>query len=68
MAMVKPGQRIRMTWQPKGWKKPATLQLTLVPKARGASLHVHMEKLPDAKAREAMREHWSRVLEGLFRE
>ena len=63
--VVKPGQRIRMTWQPEGWKKPATLQLTLVPKTRGASFHVHMEKLPDAKAREAMREHWSRVLESL---
>jgi uncharacterized protein YdhG (YjbR/CyaY superfamily)/uncharacterized protein YndB with AHSA1/START domain len=63
--VVKPGQRIRMTWQPDGWKKPATLQLTVVPKTRGASLHVHMDKLPDAKAREAMREHWSRVLEGL---
>ena len=63
--VVKPGQRLRMTWQPDGWSKPATLQLTLVPKARGVSVHVHMEKLPDAKAREAMREHWSRVLEDL---
>lgn len=62
LRVVKPGQRLRMTWQPDGWKKPATLQLTLVPKARGAALHVHMEKLPDAKAREAMREHWSKVL------
>jgi uncharacterized protein YndB with AHSA1/START domain len=62
LRVVKPGQRLRMTWQPDGWKKPATLQLTLVPKARGASLHVHMEKLPDAKTREAMREHWSKVL------
>jgi uncharacterized protein YdhG (YjbR/CyaY superfamily)/uncharacterized protein YndB with AHSA1/START domain len=66
--VVKPGQRIRMTWQPDGWSKPATLQLTLVPKARGVSFHVHMEKLPDAKAREAMREHWSRVLEGLAKD
>ncbi len=66
--VVKPGQRLRMTWQPDGWKKPATLQLTLVPKARGASFHVHMEKLPDAKAREAMREHWARVLEALAAE
>lgn len=66
--VVKPGQRIRMTWQPDGWRKPATLQLTLMPKARGASFHVHMEKLPDAKAREAMREHWSGVLEGLAKE
>lgn len=62
LRVVKPGQRLRMTWQPDGWKKPATLQLTVMPKARGASLHVHMEKLPDAKAREAMREHWSNVL------
>jgi hypothetical protein len=23
---------------------------------------VHMDKLPDAKSREAMREHWSKVL------
>ena len=60
--VVKPGQRLRMTWQPDGWEKPATLQLTLVPKVRGASLNVHMEKLPDAKAREAMRERWSEVL------
>jgi len=63
--VVKPGQRIRMTWQPDGWKKPATLQLTLTPKPRSVALRVHLEKLPDAKAREAMREHWARVLEGL---
>ncbi|NOK31936.1 hypothetical protein HMI49_01800 [Corallococcus exercitus] len=60
--VVKPGHRLRMTWQPDGWKKPATLQLTVMPKAKGASLHVHMEKLPDAEAREAMRERWSKVL------
>ncbi|NOK21709.1 DUF1801 domain-containing protein [Corallococcus carmarthensis] len=59
---VKPGQRLRMTWQPDGWKKPAMLQLTVMPKTKGASLHVHMEKLPDAEAREAMRERWSKVL------
>ncbi|WP_164014109.1 DUF1801 domain-containing protein [Pyxidicoccus trucidator] len=66
--VVKSGQRLRMTWQPDGWKKPATLQLTLMPKARGVAVNVHMEKLPDAKAREAMREHWSGVLEGLAKE
>ncbi|NMO17887.1 hypothetical protein HPC49_30975 [Pyxidicoccus fallax] len=66
--VVKPGQRVRMTWQPDDWKKPATLQLTVVPKPRGAALHVHMEKLPDAKTREAMREHWSQVVEGLAKE
>ncbi|RKG89579.1 SRPBCC domain-containing protein [Corallococcus terminator] len=60
--VVKPGQRLRMTWQPDGWKKPATLQFTLAPKPRGVAFQVHMEKLPDAKAREAMREHWSKLL------
>ncbi|NPD22354.1 SRPBCC domain-containing protein [Corallococcus exiguus] len=60
--VVKPGQRLRMTWETDGWKKPATLQLTVTPKAKGASLHVHMEKLPDAEVREAMRERWSKVL------
>ncbi|WP_224372664.1 SRPBCC domain-containing protein [Hyalangium versicolor] len=62
LRVVKPRQRLRMTWQPDGWKKPATLQLTLVPKTKGAALSVHMENLPDAKTREAMREHWSKVL------
>ncbi|MBZ4420988.1 SRPBCC domain-containing protein [Myxococcus sp. RHSTA-1-4] len=66
--VVKPGQRVRMTWQPDGWEKPATLQLSLVPKARGVAFHVHMEKLPDAKAREAMREHWSKVLGSLAKD
>jgi uncharacterized protein YdhG (YjbR/CyaY superfamily)/uncharacterized protein YndB with AHSA1/START domain len=60
--VVTPGKRLRMTWQPDGWTKPATLQLTVTPKAKGASLHVHMEKLPDADVREAMRERWSKVL------
>ncbi|RKG52567.1 hypothetical protein D7X30_33730 [Corallococcus sp. AB011P] len=63
--VVKPGQRLRMTWETDGWKKPATLQLTVTPKTKGASLHVHMEKLPDADAREAMRERWSKVLAGV---
>ncbi|MBN9686202.1 MULTISPECIES: DUF1801 domain-containing protein [unclassified Corallococcus] len=59
---VKPGQRLRMTWETDGWKKPATLQLTVTPKTKGASLHVQMEKLPDTEVREAMRERWSKVL------
>lgn len=63
--VVKPNSRIRMTWQPDGWKQPATLQLTVVPKPKNVALHVHLEKLPDAAAREAMRAHWARVVESL---
>lgn len=54
-----------MTWQPEGWKKPALLQLTVLPKPKATSLHVHMEKLPDARARAMMRAHWQRVLDQL---
>lgn len=64
--VVKPGQRLRMRYQRDGWKTPAVLQVTVTPKANGASLHVHMEKLPDAATREAMRAHWTDVLETLL--
>ncbi len=63
--VVAPGKRVRMTWHPEGWKKPALLQLTVMPTAKTTSLRVHMEKLPDAKAREAMKAHWRKVLDTL---
>lgn len=64
--VVKPGERVRMTWQPDGWPAPATLQFTLSETASGkTAIHVHLEKLPDADAREAMRERWRGALERL---
>mgnify|MGYP001820979411 CR=1 FL=1 len=64
--VVRPGHRLRMTWQPSGWRAPATLQLTLTPASAGkTTIGVHLEKLPDARAREAMRTHWRGVLDGL---
>jgi uncharacterized protein YndB with AHSA1/START domain len=62
--VVKPRDRLRMTWQPDGWPAPATLQLTLLESASGkTAINAHLEKLPDAEAREAMRAHWRAVLE-----
>jgi uncharacterized protein YndB with AHSA1/START domain len=62
--VVKPGDRLRMTWQPEGWPAPATLQLTLLDSGSGkTAIHAHLEKLPDADAREAMRKHWREALE-----
>jgi uncharacterized protein YndB with AHSA1/START domain len=62
--VVKPGERLRMTWQLEGWSAPATLQLTLSASGSGkTAIHAHLEKLPDADAREAMREHWGEALE-----
>jgi uncharacterized protein YndB with AHSA1/START domain len=55
--VVKPADRIRMTWQPDDWATPATLQVVLTPAAPGKTrLTAHLEKLPDAEVRAAMRE------------
>ena len=62
--VVKPSDRLRMTWHPDGWDAPATLQVTLQePSAGKTALTAHMEKLPDGDAREAMRAHWRAVLD-----
>lgn len=59
------GNRIRMTWQPKGRKKPAVLQVTIYsPRNQRLStnLSFHQEKLNSAAEREKMRKHWRGVL------
>lgn len=62
--VVKPGLRLRLTWRPDGWEKPATLQLTLdAPRPGTTALGVHLERLPDADAREAMRTRFRAALE-----
>ena len=62
--VVKPGDRIRLTWQPDDWAAPATLQITLTPAAPGKTrLNAHLEKLPDAEVREAMRERMRAAME-----
>jgi uncharacterized protein YndB with AHSA1/START domain len=62
--VVKDGQRIRMTWHPEGWQSAATKQITLTEKGpEKTAIGVHFEKLPDADAREAMREKARGALE-----
>ncbi len=62
--VVKPAERLRLTWQPDDWDAPATLQLTLEEPAPGrTAIHAHAEKLPDAEARETMRARWREALE-----
>jgi uncharacterized protein YndB with AHSA1/START domain len=59
---VAPGRRIRLTWQPAGWQKPSTLQLTIVPGKGKTAIAFHQEKLAGDKQREEMRRHWQDVL------
>jgi hypothetical protein len=62
--VVKPADCLRMTWQPLGWLTPATLQITISPAAPGRiRVNAHLEKLPDAEAREFMRERMRAALE-----
>ena len=66
---VRPGERMRMTWHPDGWPAPANLQITITPATAGrATIGVHLDRLADAEAREAMREHWREALDRLAAE
>jgi uncharacterized protein YndB with AHSA1/START domain len=61
--VVRPRERLRLTWQADAWPGPATLQLTLAESASGkTTIQAHLERLPDAEAREAMRARWRQAL------
>lgn len=65
---IHPGDRIRLTWQPKHFAAPSTLQLTLTcPRntPNRTTLGFHQEKLASASVREEMRAHWKRVVNTL---
>lgn len=67
--VVKPIERIRLSWQPKDWKKSSTLQITLsCPRNNEdkTTVNFHHEKLPDTKTREKMKVHWRNILNDLF--
>lgn len=58
----KPGEKMRLSFQPKGRQTPSTLQLYVLPSGKNkTSVHFHEEKLPDSKSREVMRAHWKAV-------
>jgi uncharacterized protein YndB with AHSA1/START domain len=62
--VVKPGDRLRMTWQPEDWPTPAILQVALTTAAPGRTrLNAHMEKLPDAATREVVRARMHAAME-----
>jgi uncharacterized protein YndB with AHSA1/START domain len=58
--------RVRLTWQPPGWKHDTTLQLTVTSVGPGRTrLGVHQERLADAAEREQQRRHWQSVIAAL---
>lgn len=62
---LRPLDRVRLTWQPPGRDRPATVQVALLATPSGCSVRFHTEQLADAQDRERMREHWRGVLDAL---
>ena len=62
---LKPGERIRLTWQPADWSKSSTLQFSIIPKKNRVSIRIHHEKLAGETERSQMRDRWREVLERL---
>lgn len=61
----RPGELIRLTWQPDGWNFASTLQLRVIPAHTGTTISFHHEKLENSDQRETMRQHWSAVMQQL---
>jgi len=59
------GSLIRLTWQPPDLGFTTTLQIRVLPAKGGATISIHHEKLRSGEQREAMRHHWSAVLDTL---
>ncbi len=60
--VYEPGSHIRLTWQPRGWATPSTLQVRVIAAQRGTTVSFHQEKLSGAAARTAMKTRWEGVI------
>ena len=61
-----PGSHVRLTWQPPGWSQASVVQVRVIPAKTGTTLSFHQEQLAGSAEREAMREHWDRVIATLY--
>lgn len=65
---IKIGEKIRLIYLPKDFKKPSTLQLYFEDKgSEKSTLGFHQEKLKNLKTREQMKKHWEEVLDEIER-
>lgn len=54
---------IRLTWRKKDWSNTSTLQIRVIQARTGTTISFHQECLLDSEQREAMKLHWTEVLE-----
>lgn len=62
---VRPGERLRLAWEPTDGSRRSTLQATVAPKGDRCTVGFHHEGLPDAAARRRMRDRWRSALDAL---
>lgn len=62
---IEKNKRLRLTYQPKNFKKPSTLQIYLLETNKKCSVRFHQEKLPSKTMRATMKTHWQGVLKKL---
>jgi len=65
--VVEPGSHLRLTWLTEGWPRPSTIQVRVLPAARGSTIALHQEHLPNAAARTERRAHFAAALDALAR-
>lgn len=61
--VFEPGSHLRLTWQPKGWKRASLIQVRVRPAAQGATVSFHQEHLVGPRARADMKKRWQAVLD-----
>lgn len=63
MRASKPGEQLRLTWQPSGWAKPSTLQIRLLDAGEGrTTVAFHQERLDGPHTRGLMKARWEAAL------
>ncbi len=60
-----PGGHLRLTWQPRDWDTPSTVQVRIIPNKEKTTISFHQEHLDGPETREAMRQRWQQVLDEL---
>lgn len=65
MRVISPGSHLRLTWRPRGWPRPSTIQVRVIPKGEKSTIAFHQEHLPGPYEREAQRDHFKLALDGL---
>jgi uncharacterized protein YndB with AHSA1/START domain len=62
VGIVNPHVNIRLTWQPKGWALPSTIQVRVIPAGSKTTISFHQENLEGEEARKLMSSRWENVM------